>query len=360
MLRSKTVTGTTHYYTLNGSQILTEQFGNIFIVYLYDESGSPIGMQYRTKSMAEGTFYTYLFEKNLQGDIIAVYNTSGTKLVSYVYDAWGNVTVTNHNVSGTNTGARYNPFRYRGYYYDTETGYYYLQSRYYNPEWGRFISPDSFDIIGATTDDLYDNNLYSYCDNNPVMRLDDSGDIWNWVIGAGVGAVAGFVGQIASDIVTSIINGEITISNWQTYTGAIVGGAVGGAILGGTGNISAANAATGFVTTGLGQTLEKLTIDGYDKSWTEIGVNAVADGTISYGLGKIPGINSITSGRNSMSAVYKSGLTKLRNETAKRMSSKVIGKGITSSIVSGFAMDSYYGVKQHAYDRTKKLLRRWF
>ena len=146
---SKKVTGTTHYYTLNGSQILTEQFGNIFIVYLYDESGSPIGMQYRTKSMAEGTFYTYLFEKNLQGDIIAVYNTSGTKLVSYVYDAWGNVTVTNHNVSGTNSGARHNPFRYRSYYYDTETGYYYLQSRYYNPQWGRFLNADSYLSTGT-------------------------------------------------------------------------------------------------------------------------------------------------------------------------------------------------------------------
>ena len=63
-------------------------------------------MQYRTKSMGEGEFYTYLFEKNLQGDIIAVYNTSGTKLVSYVYDAWGNCTVTNHNITGTNVGAR--------------------------------------------------------------------------------------------------------------------------------------------------------------------------------------------------------------------------------------------------------------
>ena len=62
--------------------------------------------------MAEGTFYTYLFEKNLQGDIIAVYNTSGTKLISYYYDAWGNFVKTTHNISGTNVGAQYNPFTY--------------------------------------------------------------------------------------------------------------------------------------------------------------------------------------------------------------------------------------------------------
>ena len=132
-------------------------------------------MQYRTNSMAEGTFYTYLFEKNLQGDIIAVYNTSGTKLVSYVYDAWGNVTVTNHNVSGTNSGARHNPFRYRGYYYDTETGYYYLQSRYYNPKWGRFLNADSYLSTGTG---LLGYNMYAYCNNNPVMYVDPTGEFF--------------------------------------------------------------------------------------------------------------------------------------------------------------------------------------
>ena len=168
---SKTISGVKHTYTLNGSQIFSEAWGNHFIIYLYDETGSPIGMQYRTKSMGEGEFYTYLFEKNLQGDIIAVYNTSGTKLVSYVYDAWGNCTVTNHNITGTNVGARYNPFRYRGYYLDTETGYYYLQSRYYNPQWGRFLNAD-----GQLSDDLLGCNLYVYCYNNPVMLLDYNGD----------------------------------------------------------------------------------------------------------------------------------------------------------------------------------------
>ena len=202
--------------------------------------------------------------------------------------------------------------------------------------------------------------MFAYCGNNPVARADEGGDIWNWVIGAAVGAVAGLVGQIVSDVVTSMINGEVTISNWQTYTGAIVGGAVGGAILGGTGCVGAANAVTGLVTTGLGQALEKLTIEGYDKSWAEIGMNAVVDGAVSFGLDQLPGVKGFTSGRNSMSAVYKSGLTKLRNHTAKHMSAKVIGKGVVSSIVSGLAMDGYYGVKQHAYDRTKNLLKRCF
>ena len=104
----------------------------------------------------------------------------------------------------------------------------------------------------------------------------------------------------------------------------------------------------GVVTTGVGQSLEKLTIEDYDKSWGEIGINAVLDGTTSCALGKLPGINKITSGRNSYSAVYKSGLTKLRNGTAAKMSMKVLQKGIVSEFVGGLALDAYYGLRQSA------------
>ena len=168
--------------------------------------------------------------------------------------------------------------------------------------------------------------------------------------------VAGVVGQVISDVVTSVIEGEVKISNWQTYTGAAIGGAAGGVVLATTGSMNAANAVTGAVTTGVGQSLEKLTIKGYDKSWGEIAGNTVADGLVSYGLGKLPGIKGATAGRNSWSAVYKSGFTKLRNHTASRMSAKVIAKGFGASIVGGLALDGYYGVKQHAYDRTKSKL----
>ena len=100
-------------------------------------------MQYRNSSYSNETFNTYWFEKNLQGDIVAVYNEGGTKLVSYTYDAWGNVTTTYHN-GGASTAVQYNPFRYRGYYYDSELGFYYLNSRYYDPETGRFVSAGGF------------------------------------------------------------------------------------------------------------------------------------------------------------------------------------------------------------------------
>ena len=98
-------------------------------MYLYEADGSPIGMQYRNTSYAEGVFDTYWFEKNLQGDIVAVYNQAGTKLIAYTYDAWGNASITYSN-GGASTTATYNPFRYRGYYFDSESGFYYLNSRY--------------------------------------------------------------------------------------------------------------------------------------------------------------------------------------------------------------------------------------
>ena len=118
---------------MNGFCIASEQFGTLFLVYLYDENGAPIGLQYRNKTYGTYTFDTYYFEKNLQGGIIAIYTENGTKIGSYTYDAWGNCTVSTE--SGTTTIQKQivrtlNPFRYRGYYYDTDTGLYYLQSRY--------------------------------------------------------------------------------------------------------------------------------------------------------------------------------------------------------------------------------------
>ena len=127
------------------------------------------------------------------------------------------------------------------------------------------------------------------------------------------------------------------------------------AVLGGTGNVALSNAATGAVTTGIGMSLEKVTGDS-DKSWKEIVVNTVADGAMNYGLGKLPGVSKVTKGRYSMSAVYKSGLTKLRNGTAKKMSLAVIKKGLISNFVSGLAMDAYYGFKQSKYKQIKKLI----
>ncbi len=174
---SKKVGNVEHIYTLNGSQIVSETWGNNTLIYLYDETGSPIGMQYRTSSMEEGEFVNFFFEKNLFGDIVAIYNEAGNKIGSYKYDAWGICTTSVQSTASTfeqNIVRDYNPFRYRGYYYDTETQFYYLQSRYYDPVTGRFLNADGY--INANGD-LIGFNMYAYCSNNPVMYTDPSGNI---------------------------------------------------------------------------------------------------------------------------------------------------------------------------------------
>ena len=177
---SKTVNGVKHEYILNGSQILAEKWtqNNVeyVLVYIYDETGAPIGLKYRTSNYANGVFDSFFFEKNLQGDIVAIYNSTGEKIGIYAYTAFGEMVVT--TVSGNttlenNVVNNYNPFRYRGYYYDVETGWYYLQSRYYNPTWGRFISADGYVSTGTG---LIGYNMFAYCNNNPVNYFDPKGD----------------------------------------------------------------------------------------------------------------------------------------------------------------------------------------
>ena len=181
---NKIVNGTDHVYTLNGTQIVSEAWGSNLIIYLYDESGSPIGMQHRYSSYEANTFNTFYFEKNLQGDVVAIYNENGEKVLSYTYDAWGNHTTEWHNVAGANLLAVYNPFRYRGYYYDTETGLYYLQSRYYNPQWGRFLNADAYISTGTG---LIGYNMYAYCGNNPIMYCDCTGTCQHNGVAKGTG-----------------------------------------------------------------------------------------------------------------------------------------------------------------------------
>ena len=168
--------GTLHTYKVNGTQIVSETWGIHTIFYVYDENGSIAGMRYRTSNYAEGVFDEFLFEKNLQGDVVAIYNASGTKLVSYTYDAWGKVTTTYHN-NGASTAARFNPFKYRGYYHDDDTGLYYLNSRYYDPGTGRFINAD---VYVSTGKGIIGNNMYAYCNNNPIMYVDTTGQ-FPWV-----------------------------------------------------------------------------------------------------------------------------------------------------------------------------------
>ena len=112
----------------------------------------------------------YYYLRNAQGDITGIVDSNGVQVVSYSYDAWGKPSVAAGSMAAT-LGAL-NPFRYRGYIYDSETSLYYLNSRYYSPEIGRFISLDSLDVPTISPESTkWDKNLYAYCDNNPVISI---------------------------------------------------------------------------------------------------------------------------------------------------------------------------------------------
>ena len=169
---SKTINAVKHEYILDGTNIIAEKWGasgvTHYIEYIYDANG-VIGMIYHNTSMSVAEFEYYYFEKNLQGDIVTIYDIYGSVVVKYTYDAWGNVS---SNVINANSPALYNGFKYRGYYYDTETGLYYLNSRYYDPAVGRFINADSYISTGQG---LAGYNMYAYCRNEPVFRKDSLG-----------------------------------------------------------------------------------------------------------------------------------------------------------------------------------------
>lgn len=217
---SKTKNGVTTTYYLNGSQIMAEETSGNITVYIYDASGTPIGMQYRGANYSSSKWDIYWYEKNLFGDIVAVYKHNGTKLISYTYDAWGNFTTTYHN-SGASTTATNNPFTYRGYYYDSDLELYYLQTRYYDSTTGRFISPDDESVITATPNALTDKNLYAYCDNNPVMRVDRDGEFW-------FGALVGAIVNVAASATVAWLNGEDY--TWKDVLVDGVSGALSGAL----------------------------------------------------------------------------------------------------------------------------------
>ena len=133
------------------------------VQFVYDAEGKPFLLRLNGK-----TDYFYLY--NGLGDVTGLVDRSNQVVVRYQYNSWGKVTST-QDTSGVSL-ATLNPFCYRKYVYDSETGLYCLGSRYYDPEVGRFVNADDTDVIFAKPQELYHKNLYVYCDNNPVVRRD--------------------------------------------------------------------------------------------------------------------------------------------------------------------------------------------
>ena len=152
----KTVNGVATKYTLHGKNVVHMTSGTDELHFFYDAQNRPAVVVYN------GTAYAYV--KSLQGDIVAILDENGNTVVSYGYDAWGAPLWCTGELA--ETLGKVQPFRYRGYVFDEETGLYYLRSRYYNPRWGRFVNAD-----GA----IIQKNLFAYCSNGPIVGYDPSG-----------------------------------------------------------------------------------------------------------------------------------------------------------------------------------------
>ena len=162
--KNTTSGGTVYYVYDESSNLIFEKHSDYTLAFYYD--GNGIRTHFTKKS--DSGFETYYYRYNLQGDIIALLNNAGTVVAEYNYTAYGKPIGTVGEIGNLN------PFRYRGYYYDNETGFYYLQSRYYDPNTTRFINADAAEFVGATGTPL-SFNLFLYCENDPVNSVDETG-----------------------------------------------------------------------------------------------------------------------------------------------------------------------------------------
>lgn len=240
---SKKANGFTTNFFLNDKKILRQQDASNELTFYYGADGIT-GFH-----LTNNIVYTdYFYKKNKENDIIGIYSTNGDQIAKYEYDAWGNCIAKylqsdgtyakieeDYNYNDTSIINRFvafkNPFRYRSYYYDFETNIYYLNSRYYDPETGRFVNADDVSALDVTKITINGLNLYAYCLNNPINEVDEDGYFISFLIGlliaAAIGAAVGVISYIASVIVEGVTTGNWDWS-WGDFLGSVVGGAVGG------------------------------------------------------------------------------------------------------------------------------------
>ena len=226
---SKTANGRATEYIWSGERLLGERLNNgSWTRYYYDSTGI-IGYSVGNA--------VYTFRKNLQGDITGIYDENGVLFGEYEYDAWGNVLAEKVLVTGMYTPLHNNPIRYRGYYYDLETGLYYLNSRYYDPETGRFLNQDLISYLDP--EPVNGLNLYAYCGNDPVNYVDPTGHfaISTFLISLAIGSLVGwglselFGAQIAGGIGSVISGGTAIYTGIGLLSFGPVGWIAGGALI---------------------------------------------------------------------------------------------------------------------------------
>ena len=228
---SKTVNGiTTKIFRTNGQMVGMNMSDGKDMTFMLDGDGKVYGVHYDHYSFDQLCSSTYYFAFNAQGDVIGIYDFDGRMIATYDYDEWGNCTVhalstdrNGHEVGSPDHIAYVNPFRYRGYFYDAETGFYYLNSRYYDPGTGRFVNADGeLSEVGGS---ILGYNLFAYCFNGPVNMDDLTGEWPKWLsgalnvvggalqiaAGATLGATVGWTGFGAVVAGFLIVNGTSTV-----------------------------------------------------------------------------------------------------------------------------------------------------
>ncbi len=223
----KIINGKETIYITNGTQIMQMKNDNGKFIFHYILN-KLVGFEYTSNS---GT-REYLYIRNIQGDITSIIDTEGNIICTYTYDGYGNHIVLDENgkedTSLTSIG-HLNPFRYRGYYFDEESGLYYLNSRYYDPETGRFISPDVLSILDETKGQINGLNLYMYCNDNPIMFYDPNGNAFlSIVFGMAIGFAIGGVFEIGKQIYENGWNPSDW--DWKQIGLSALGGGAAGAI----------------------------------------------------------------------------------------------------------------------------------
>ena len=288
---NKQVGDTTYTYTTLSGKVMRQTWGdNNALEFVYDDGNQPFAVIYKHGQTTE----LYYYVLNAQGDVSAILDSSGKLAASYDYDAWGNCTVYDSSakvLTDPTSIANLNPLRYRGYYYDAETGFYYLQSRYYDPAICRFINADTF----ATTDanGFLSANMFAYCENNPVNYSDANGRSFvSCLLGGIVGlaasvAIAKVAGSSGWDLALAAIEGFITGAITRSDVALIIGATfsvINGVITG----IRYKSVSAGIAVATTSFVLKCISSNGINMALGEklgAGASRAFDSTIGFGMG---------------------------------------------------------------------------
>lgn len=326
------------YRTLNG-KVVYEKIGSgstaKIMIFSYDAQGRPFAVKYSTNN--GGSYITYFYALNQQGDVVKIFrslpsrdsngNLNGlTEAVyaTYTYDAWGNI------LSQSGSMASTNPLRYRGYYYDSETGFYYLQSRYYDPATRRFINADVYSSTDSS--DAVSCNMFAYCGNNPTSRSDETGDFWIFIVGAVVGAVVNAVSTAVDAVKEGGLDALSDGKTWAKIGVSAAGGLVSGALA--ASGVGLGASILGNTAISMAQNAANQAIDNGGLKSFDVG-DMVIDGFIG-------GISAIPGGKGMKNTVKLD----------------TLNKRLTKKLFSGSAQVAKQGIKYY-YSQTKTLYKEY-